>query len=815
MSLRLPDEAPTPRPRGDCACRALLALCLHVFASVAVAAPIWLSSAIASLLPGSCYHRGHVAVLRVLWSLEWRLLELLVQPQEPFALVPAHDSIAYGFVYFGLLNLLDVAFAALPLTLIATAANVVYLLATQHTAIGATVIEVVVVSASLVAAVISARIIEYRLHVPFIVAWTQAQPSCGNPRTPRTPAAEDWTAHDYANMLEAKMARASDVPCAARFLGAYTAHLRAAADAVAAHCTRNASLLPLYTIATSSSPPQAVTPVSTPLAPFEPPTKSTAAVSTPTFPAQHFAGQLQQPVACAPSAPVDDELTLAGVVPREREASARRQFERRQSLSSSDEEDFQTLCDSILRRNGRRYDVLSPPASPPRGDVRGQRSVPSSTSSVASDLIFRGLDDGPRFTAYAPRRVAMGAPFDLSVFCFGARDKDEVDEVARATDGSTRNVTRTLEVALARGTLVTVSLDVPAGFRLLDLQHMSFHWTGALDQVVFPVFCQVHGTMSAAPHVLTVKIVAQDFVGVLHCSIVVGPRVPTRVQCQEEWYRLVAVSDELEQLAPGFDEIRYADLHMKRWIGAGYFGDAYLASYRGRDVVVKTLRQASDEVATLRHEAAVSALLGHHPCIVPFVGACTTPSEPLALVTEYMPLGSLQSVVAAPAAAHLYPVDVRTHMLHDAANGLLHLHANNFVHRDMAARNCLVALDGQVKVADFGLARRGELLDTDKPSVGPLKWMAPESLQPPHLFSPASDVFSFGVTMWEVYSGEKPFSGSHALEVAVRVCEGDRLPLAGKAIPAAQIELMGRCFAADPQQRPTMAEIYHHLGSEA
>ncbi|KDO34514.1 serine/threonine protein kinase [Saprolegnia parasitica CBS 223.65] len=801
------DAAP-PDPLREGALRAFAGLLLSAAVALVAAPVVSISTAITLLLPSATYRRMHLSLLRALWATEWRLLRLLVRPRHycAFEALPVHANVTYGFVYFGVVNLLDVICAAPPLVAAAASANVIYLLATGPLDAGSVAFELALLLLGLAAAILSSRLVGYRFYVPFATAWAHMRGRPMVPQTPRTPSHEDIVAsgHVYLDMAEPKLSDDHSVS------SAYSATMHAWASAVADTCTLSTSHLPQYVVATSSSPATSAT--ASPTSPV--PKAATVylhSMSTNDNPTSIMlappAHRLQPPMVCMPSAPTDDEMLLQARTSRHMVPMVT-QLERRasQQSSSSEEEDFQALCDSILQRHGRRYDVLSPPPTP---DVR-HRSLPSSISSATSDQVFRGLDDPPQFTAYAPRRIAMGAAFDLSIYCFGGRDAADIVEVAHTHDAESRKVTRTIDLPLTKGTHVTISATVPDGFRLLDAAHTTFVWTGKLEHIRFPIFCEMHASMPRTPHTVVVTVVANDFAGVLHCTLVVGPNVSKHVQCQDEWYRLTPVSDRLEALPSSYKEIPFSELHMKRWIGAGFFGDAYLATYAGRDVVVKTLRQTADDVAALQHEAAVSALLGHHPCVVPFVGACTDPSAPLAIVTEYMPLGSLAGVVASPSASTMYPSSVRTSMLRDAANGLLHLHNNAFLHRDMAARNCLVDVNGRVKIADFGLARRGAVLDASM-SVGPLKWMAPESLAPPHVFSSASDVFSFGVTMWEVYSGAKPFDGQHARDVAVRVCEGDRLPLADVHIPEAQLDLIARCFAADPTARPSMAEVYAHL----
>ncbi|OQS02991.1 kinase [Thraustotheca clavata] len=817
MSLSIEDDTRVP---SESIARALGFLVGHALVAIVATPIVGISTVITLCLP-KYYTKCHSALLIMFWSMEWRLLLLLISLRGDFSFIqqPIHTNIGYGFIYFVVVNLLDMLFALIPLLLFGGGAFIVSILIVIKPSTMNTVLGILCILVCIAGGLLSTRVIAYKLHVPFVVAMTQAT---ALPEAPQTPVPGNHSDLAYSHLEDGNLNYNSNVSR----LRVYSTKVHNMANWLSVYylSTPN-SVLPHYAVAPSTPSPHA----STPKAPtLQPPTEIVPRALAPLVnplvePTRtdlddeqfNFGTRTQlddEPFnfganSFSPTAPSDDELASRSSFIKQRDDYVAVQRPRRQSLSSSDEEDFQTLCDSILRHNSRRYDAISPLATPA---ARGHRSVPSSVTSIASDCVFRNPDKSPQFTAYAPRRVAMGTSFDLSIYCFQPNDVDDVQELAQSRDGSSRQITRSILSPLVKGALVTVSIDVPKGFRLLDMQHQTFSWEGSLEQVNFPIFCEVHSNLVKSPQTIIAKILSNDFAGVLQCTVVVGS-ASKRQQCDEEWYKLEPVCDSLEKLEPGYNEIPFEEIKMKRWIGAGYFGDAYLAQYQNQDVVVKTLRQSSQDVETLQHEAAVSSLFGQHPCIVPFIGACTNPSSPLAIVTKYMPLGSLSSVVAAPTADQIYPCDVRTNMLKDAANGLLHLHSNSFIHRDMAARNCLVDLDGQVKVGDFGLARRGQIVDTDTPIVGPLKWMAPESLQPPHVFSMASDVFSFAVTMWEVYSGEQPFRAENALQVAVRVCEGDRVPLQGKNIPPEHIQLMERCLGGNPDERPTMAEVYTHL----
>ncbi|EQC34965.1 serine/threonine protein kinase [Saprolegnia diclina VS20] len=257
-----------------------------------------------------------------------------------------------------------------------------------------------------------------------------------------------------------------------------------------------------------------------------------------------------------------------------------------------------------------------------------------------------------------------------------------------------------------------------------------------------------------------------------------------------------------------YEEIAYDELEMKNLVGRGNFGDAYRARYRGQDVVVKTLRPSEfgdnqDQIVQeFRHEAAVLSLFGHHPNIVPFVGACTDLSQPLSLVTEYLPFGSLEDQRSQLSAAQ------KQQILKGAASGFLNMHEGRFIHRDIAARNCLVDANLNAKVCDFGMCRRVGAVGGSyfAHGTGPLKYMAPESLTPPHAFSYQSDVYSFGVLIWETYHGVSPFVGLNGTEAAARVLSGDRLALS-EAIPLHLQDLVTQCFRDDPSKRPSMAQV--------
>ena len=145
------------------------------------------------------------------------------------------------------------------------------------------------------------------------------------------------------------------------------------------------------------------------------------------------------------------------------------------------------------------------------------------------------------------------------------------------------------------------------------------------------------------------------------------------------------------------------------------------------------------------------------------------------------------------------------------AEGMEYLESKKLVHRDLAARNILVSEDLVAKVSDFGLAK-AERKGLDSSRL-PVKWTAPEALKNGR-FSSKSDVWSFGVLLWEVFSyGRAPYPKMSLKEVSEAVEKGYRMePPDG--CPGSVHTLMGSCWEAEPARRPPFRKIVEKLGRE-
>ena len=281
-------------------------------------------------------------------------------------------------------------------------------------------------------------------------------------------------------------------------------------------------------------------------------------------------------------------------------------------------------------------------------------------------------------------------------------------------------------------------------------------------------------------------------------------------------------------------EVASRDLTLVRRIGEGQSGIVWLGKMRttgARDVALtrRTVKTEADVAVKLSEsseaevqeqvllEAHVLHLL-RHPYIVAIV-AISTQEMPMRVVTEYMNGGDLKTFLRAcrPTNAHVRTVigpEEMARMCLQTASALEYLESKQVIHRDIAARNVLANVDGSVvKLADLGAARdiyRTEVYMKTSTARMPIAWMAPESLTD-QVYTHKSDVWSFGVLLWEVTSFAKtPYGALGVQEVVAEVVGGHHLPQP-PACPSALSTVMKRCWAMQPASRPTFAAIVDEL----
>ncbi|XP_049875019.1 mitogen-activated protein kinase kinase kinase 11 [Pectinophora gossypiella] len=280
----------------------------------------------------------------------------------------------------------------------------------------------------------------------------------------------------------------------------------------------------------------------------------------------------------------------------------------------------------------------------------------------------------------------------------------------------------------------------------------------------------------------------------------------------------LAVSSVIGDVDP--PRVSFSELKLEEVIGVGGFGKVYRGYWNDEVVAVKAARQeANDDIEVVKDSVLQEAKLFwmlQHENIVSLKGVCL--EEPnLCLVMEYARGGPLNRVLSGR--------KIRPGILVDwaiqVARGMAYLHVDapiSLIHRDLKSSNVLLSEtilpddtleDKTLKITDFGLAR--EVYKTTRMSAaGTYAWMPPEVIKN-STFSHASDVWSYGVLLWELLTGETPYKGIDALAVAYGVAVNKLTLPIPSTCPEPWRVLMEACWASNPRERPLFPEILEQL----
>ena len=260
-------------------------------------------------------------------------------------------------------------------------------------------------------------------------------------------------------------------------------------------------------------------------------------------------------------------------------------------------------------------------------------------------------------------------------------------------------------------------------------------------------------------------------------------------------------------------ELESADIILGRRIAVGGFAEVFVASWNGSIVAVKQLLgiQTSRDAMEFTKEVELLANL-RHPNLILFMGYTIAPV--CCIVTEYMRRGSLHSVIHEQFPGEPLPLKLQRTVAISVARGMEYLHAKtpSILHCDLKSPNILVDDKWRIKIGDFGLSRvklHTMVMGSKMGGTGTPEWMAPEVLRC-EPFAEPSDVYSYGVVLWEILTGRVPWQELHSMQVVGAVGYSGHVlevPEPGEAVDATLARLCAACMAPAPADRPTFAEV--------
>ncbi|XP_074057168.1 tyrosine-protein kinase Fer isoform X3 [Macrotis lagotis] len=259
--------------------------------------------------------------------------------------------------------------------------------------------------------------------------------------------------------------------------------------------------------------------------------------------------------------------------------------------------------------------------------------------------------------------------------------------------------------------------------------------------------------------------------------------------------------------------LSHEDVTLGEILGKGNFGEVYKGTLKDKTAVaVKTCKEDLPQELKIKFLQEAKILKQYdHPNIVKLIGVCTQ-RQPIYIIMELIPGGDFLSFLRKK------KDELKTKQLVkfslDAASGMAYLESKNCIHRDLAARNCLVGENNILKISDFGMSRQedGGIYSSSGLKQIPIKWTAPEALNYGR-YSSESDVWSFGILLWETFSlGVCPYPGMTNQHAREQVEQGYRMSAPQKC-PEEIYKIMLRCWDYKPENRPKFIELQKELAA--
>ncbi|XP_006646318.1 serine/threonine/tyrosine-protein kinase HT1-like [Oryza brachyantha] len=238
--------------------------------------------------------------------------------------------------------------------------------------------------------------------------------------------------------------------------------------------------------------------------------------------------------------------------------------------------------------------------------------------------------------------------------------------------------------------------------------------------------------------------------------------------------------------------------------------------YKEQPVAVKFIRQPEDEedaelAAQLEKQfntevTTLSRL--HHPNVIKLIGACSSPPV-FCVITEFLSGGSLRAFLHKQEHKSL-PLEKIISIGLDIARGIGYIHSQRVVHRDVKPDNIIFDSEFCAKIVDFGISCEEAECDPLANDTGTFRWMAPEMMKHKP-YGRKVDVYSFGLILWEMFTGSVPYEDLNPFQAAFAVFDKNERPVIPSSCPAALRLLIEQCWTSQPDKRPEFWQIVQIL----
>uniref|UniRef100_A0A8D0CLB1 Mitogen-activated protein kinase kinase kinase 12 n=1 Tax=Scleropages formosus TaxID=113540 RepID=A0A8D0CLB1_SCLFO len=287
----------------------------------------------------------------------------------------------------------------------------------------------------------------------------------------------------------------------------------------------------------------------------------------------------------------------------------------------------------------------------------------------------------------------------------------------------------------------------------------------------------------------------------LHCQSESGGFLEGLFGCLKPVWTMIgkAYSTEHKHSQEELWEVPFEEISDLQWVGSGAQGAVFLGKFHGEEVAVKKVRDIKE--TDIKHLRKLK-----HPNIITFKGVCTQ-APCYCIIMEYCAQGQLYEVLRA---GRKITPSLLVDWSMGIAGGMNYLHLHKIIHRDLKSPNMLITSDDVVKISDFGTSKELSDNSTKMSFAGTVAWMAPEVIRNEPV-SEKVDVWSFGVVLWELLTGEIPYKDVDSSAIIWGVGNNSlQLPVPDSCPDGFKI-LLQQCWNHKPRNRPSFRQILLHL----